>query len=260
MMPGHTATERELWRRALAANEDCPTIEELGRLSEGSIPQGAVVRTHLAGCARCQTELAMLREFQSATTGAQEAGDVSWITAELERRFGRTRGAAPLPSELMQKREPPPWWDRLFGAKPLQGALALAALLVLIVLGLQLPGAQEPELSSNTVNGPVVLRSEELVALRPTGDLHRIPSELQWQATPGAVRYLVKVMEVDRTELWKTESGQTSVSLPAVVRARIVPGKTLLWQVIATDSAGRTVATSQVLRFRLGIGPASSKK
>ncbi len=253
MMPGHAATERELWRTALAANEDCPTIEELGRLSDDSIPQPAVVRTHLAGCARCQTELAMLREFQSATTRPEEAGAVSWITAELERRFGRIRGAAPLLSQ------PPRWWDRLLDARPLQGAIGLAAVLMLIALGLQLPGAHEPELSSNTVSDPVVLRSEELVALGPTGDLERIPSELQWQATPGAVRYLVKVMEVDRAELWKTESGQTSVSLPTVVRARIVPGKTLLWQVTATDSAGRTVATSQVLRFRLSIGPASSK-
>lgn len=259
MMPGHAATERELWRRALAANVDCPTIEELGRLSDDSISQPEVVRTHLAGCARCQTELAMLREFQSATIGAEEAGAVSWITAELERRFGRVRGAAPLPSQLMHKREPPRWWDHLVGAKPLRGALGLAAVLVLIALGLQLPGAREPELSSNAVSGPVVLRSEELVALGPTGDLERIPSELQWQATSGAVRYLVKVMEVDRTELWKTESGQTSVSLPTVVRAQIVPGKTLLWQVTATDSAGRTLATSQVLPFRLGIGPAPSK-
>lgn len=259
-MPERGATERELWRRALTPKEACLTIEELGRLSDDLIPQRAVARAHLARCAYCQAELAMLKEFQSATTRPEEAGAVSWITAELERRFDRIRVAAPLPSRLMWQGEPPWWWHRLFGSRPLKGALGFAFVLLLIALGLQIRGAQEPELSSKTVSSPVVLRSEELVALGPTGTLEQMPSELRWQATPGAARYLVKVMEVDRTELWKPESSQTSVSLPTGVRARILPGKTLLWQVTATDSAGRTVAASQVLSFRLAIGAASSKK
>jgi hypothetical protein len=58
-------------------------------------------------------------------------------------------------------------------------------------------------------------------------------------------------MEVDRTEVWSTESRQASVALPPSVRARIVPGKPLLWQVVAKDGSGKTVATSEIQRFRL---------
>ena len=99
----------------------------------------------------------------------------------------------------------------------------------------------------------------ELLGLSPTGDLKQVPVELRWQAFPEAARYLVTVMEVDRTELWKAESSQTSASLPTALLARIVPGKRLLWQVTAMDSAGRTVATSQLQSFRLAIGSGSAK-
>jgi hypothetical protein len=260
-MPDPGSAERELWKEAVSPTEACLTIEELGRWSDQWLPDRApVASAHIARCPRCQAELAMLNEFQSAATRPEDADSVSWITAELERRFDQIRVAAPLTAPRPGLRsERSRWVQYLFGPRPLRGALGFAGLLALIAAVLQLRGAQEPELSSDAVSGPVVMRSEELVALSPTGDLKQAPRELRWQATPGAARYLVKVMEVDRTELWKTESSLTSASLPTALVARIVPGKKLLWQVTAIDSAGRTVATSQILPFRLAIDPGSSK-
>jgi hypothetical protein len=96
--------------------------------------------------------------------------------------------------------------------------------------------------------------------LDPTGDLTKAPAALRWQAMSGAKRYRIRVMEVDQNELWQTESGEATVSLPAAVRATIVPGKTLLWQVTALDSAGNPVAASQILRFRLSVKAPSPKE
>jgi hypothetical protein len=64
-------------------------------------------------------------------------------------------------------------------------------------------------------------------------------------------------MEVDRVELWQGLSKEPKVMLPAEVREKIVPGKTLLWQVTALDVNGQAVATSQVERFRIAIAETS---
>ena len=58
-------------------------------------------------------------------------------------------------------------------------------------------------------------------------------------------------MEVDYAELWSTETHDASIALPPAVRARIVPGKPLLWEVVAKDAAGRAVAWSGKQRFRV---------
>src|SRR5262249_27034534 len=83
--------------------------------------------------------------------------------------------------------------------------------------------------------------------------------QLRWQAAPRAAHYLVTVMEVDRTELWKSESTETSVSLPAAIRKAIVPGKTVLWQVTAVGADQRTLGSSKTMSFRLPVRAGSSK-
>jgi len=255
-MPDGIATE--LWKVALAPLETCLTLEELVRVSDRSLWGLPTARAHLAGCARCQTELAMLKYFQAATTHPEEASVVSWITAELERRFDRTKVVTPW-SVSMPGGERRAWWRRLLLRPPIRAAaFAFAALLAVVGVGLNLRRVQAPELASELAPGPEVLRSEELVVVGPSGDQKHVPAELRWQAVPGAARYRVKVMEVDRAELWQAELSQTGVSLPAAVRAAIVPGKTLLWQVTAIDATNKPVAASQILRFRLAIGASSS--
>jgi len=259
-MPDRGSADRPLWREALSPRDGCLTIEELDRWSDRRLPDRVKASAHIARCPRCQAELAMLKEFQSAATRPEEAEAVSWITTELERRsdqLGPSSASTPLrPSRSGDSLR---WWHRFVGPKPVRAALGFATLLALVAVGLQFRSAPAPELSSDIGSGPWEMRSEELLGLSPTGELTRAPAELRWQATRGAARYRVTVMEVDRTELWKTDSSQTSASLPTTLLARIVPGKRLLWQVTALDSTGRTVATSQVESFRLAIGARSPK-
>jgi hypothetical protein len=262
MMPDRGRTEREVWKGALTPTEACPTIEELGLLSNGLLSEQPSSGAHIAECLRCQAELAMLKEFQSGPTLPAEAAEVSWITAELERRFDRIVAPTPLTSSgSTPDRRRSLWWHRLFDARSVRvAAFGSAVLIGVIAAALHFRGAQEPKLTADLGRGPAVLRSGDMVALGPTGDLTHAPGELRWQAMPGAKRYGIRVMEVDQNELWHTESVETSVSLPAAVRATIVPGKTLLWQVTALDSASKPMAASQILRFRLSVGASSPKE
>ena len=66
-----------------------------------------------------------------------------------------------------------------------------------------------------------------------------------------AVRYRVRLMEVDRQELWSTSTSALGVDLPAPVRASIAPGRTLLWDVTAYDAAGAAIAESGTQSFRV---------
>lgn len=254
-------SEREQWRAALAVTGACPTIDELSGFSDGSLSASARVRvsTHLAGCQRCQTELVMLKEFELAVPRPEEEADVSWITSRLERDFQQITGAHARPSAgslpaIGVRRGP--WWQEIFRPRAVRaGALAFATVLVVIAGTLYVRNTREPALTPGAESGPVVLRSEELTVVGPVGDLEQPPTELRWQSAPTAVVYSVQVMEVDRSTLWTAESRQTSVGLPPSVRAKIAPGKTLLWQVAALDAAGKTVAASQIQRFRVPINP-----
>jgi hypothetical protein len=60
-------------------------------------------------------------------------------------------------------------------------------------------------------------------------------------------------MEVDRVPFWSAETREPGIELPSAVRAKIVPGKALLWEVVAKDAAGRTVAGSGQQAFRVRL-------
>ena len=95
------------------------------------------------------------------------------------------------------------------------------------------------------------LRSAGITTLSPAGDLDAQPTELRWAPRTDAASYSVQVMEVDFAELWNAETRDASIALPPALRARIVPGKPLLWEVVAKDAAGRAVAWSGKQRFRI---------
>src|SRR6516162_7316364 len=140
--------EREMWKDAIASTEACPTIEGLGLLSSSSPSEQPVLRAHIAQCPRCQTELAMLKEFQSGTMLPAEAAEVSWITAELERRFDRIVATSRTSSGSMPDGHRPPWWRRLPSARSVRAAaFGSAALVGVFVTALHFRGAQEPELT-----------------------------------------------------------------------------------------------------------------
>jgi hypothetical protein len=238
-----------LLREALTPSCACATPFELGRLADGSLARhvAARLRDHVSSCARCQTELTLLKEFEDAAPGPDEEGAVSWISARLERRFSEA-SAGSSPSRIhggaaLRRRS---WFTALnvggFG-------VAAATLAVAVTIGLR--EGRAPKLAQPSAGVPAVMRSSGITPLSPAGDLDAPPHELRWAPRTDAASYSVQVMEVDFAELWSAETRDPSIALPPALRARVVPGKPLLWEVVAKDAAGRAVAWSGKQRFRV---------
>lgn len=192
----------------------------------------------MESCPRCQSEMALWLEFEKSEPVEGEGAAVAWIERELKRR----RQAAPVAAV--------PWWKRLGFLPAYRMSGALAALVVLAGVtafvarqrAVPVPGGGETEM---------VFRSESLQVTAPVGDVDLVPQELQWKVVSGAARYSVEVLEVDRHSVWRGETSEARVTVPAEVRRLIVPGKTLLWEVTAKNGQGQTVANSGPQRFRL---------
>jgi hypothetical protein len=128
-------------------------------------------------------------------------------------------------------------------------AVAAATLAAAVTIGLR--EGRAPELAQPSPAANTVLRSAAITTLSPVGDLDGAPVELRWEPQAGAALYSVKVMEVDHVVLWSAETGDASVALPRALRSQIVPGKPFLWEVVAKDATGATVAWSGKQRFRM---------
>jgi hypothetical protein len=120
---------------------------------------------------------------------------------------------------------------------------------VAIASAILLRSPKAPDLQANAGGQPAIYRSQEVRVVSPVGDLQQVPRELRWEAFPGAAAYRVVVMEIDRSPLWSSETKQPSVQIPGSVRAQMLPGKPILWQVTALDAQARVQATSQVQKF-----------
>jgi hypothetical protein len=99
--------------------------------------------------------------------------------------------------------------------------------------------------------GDEVTRSLTVAVRGPVGDQVEAPRRFEWLAVDRAVRYRVRLMEVDRHEVWSTSTSAAGVDLPSPVRTSIAPAKTLLWDVTAYDASGATIAESGAQSFRL---------
>ncbi|HET9753662.1 MAG TPA: hypothetical protein VFP52_11900 [Myxococcales bacterium] len=250
---GDTLKERWLLKEALSPSQACATLVELDGLGDGSLTESAArrVHSHVAGCPRCQTELALLHEFERASPRAGEEATARWITSQLERKFG---AALPVP-EAGRREAKGSRWSFLSALRPVQaGGFAVAAALLVAAVGIALRDGRPPEIASPTSQRQV-FRSGEVSVLAPAENPAQAPSELRWAPLAEADSYSVRVMEVDRKELWSAETRQTSVALPAAVRAQIVPRKPLLWEVIARDADGRTLASSGIHTFMVMTQP-----
>jgi hypothetical protein len=243
-MPNRPRAELDAYREALKPGKDCPTVEELETLL-GELPPGNFVR-HVEDCANCRTELEMLRSFHSNEIPAGDAAAVRAIAKRLH---------ADSP-EIFGRAVAEPWWKRLFTTPWFTGvwlrpaALTAAALLVAAGVAIQIRHSGVPPINGVTDAGQEVLRSSTIAVLAPIGDVPEAPVEVRWEAAPTAARYRVRLLEVDHTELWKADVSEPRAALPLEVRARIVPAKTLLWEISAFDAAGRKVAQSEVVSFR----------
>lgn len=227
--------ENQAFRSALGPGPKCPPVEELAGLLSANPP--AALAQHVASCAHCKTEVHLLRMFESGDVHAAEAPAVRQVAERLRERS----------AEIFPQRQP--WWSGLFAAPWLRpAAMVFAALLLVAGITLQFRHSGPPALHSP---GDDVMRSHQVTLLAPLGDVAKVPSDVQWQPVPGAVKYEIRLLEVDRTELWKAETADSRIDLPAAVQARIVPAKSLILQVRALDAAAHTVAESDMVRFRL---------
>lgn len=245
--------EDSLLRQLLSPGPACASAQMLGALRNGTLEkeEALVLERHLAECSRCQTELKLLSDFENAAPRKGEEASLSWITSQLERRFSDDLAAAGEKAHGGAVRR----WAGEFLLRPLQmGGLAAAAAMVLAGVVIAFRETRPPELGS-PAPAPVVFRSGELSVFFPAGDLREPPGELRWQPSASASLYSIRVMEVDRTELWSAETRQTAIALPAQVRARIVPRKPILWEVVARDSAGRALASSGTHQFQVRNQP-----
>jgi hypothetical protein len=229
---------------ALRPGPECPSIERLGRYVDAGLTPGErrQEESHIATCANCQAELALLRAFATPAVRDDEAEVVQWGVEQLRRREpeifdgGRPNELSVRPGSSFAKLRP---------------ALALAVVLLALVGGYYLTNPAAPPLPTDIASTPEATRSVTIAIRGPIGDQTAVPERLLWQPVSGAARYRVRLSEVDRHEIWSSDTTDTMVDLPLDIRARITPGKTLLWQVTAYGGSNAPIAESNAERFRL---------
>ena len=230
--PAHDAL-----KASVGSTPDCISLSRLdGPLTDTE-------RDHLAHCARCQTELTLLEEFRASTPAAQNGAAVEWIAAEVQRRrrdMSVDDAAARGPGGFLGTLR----WQPLGIA-----AAAVLAVAVGFVAWDREPQLRDPPAATEGY------RTEQLSVISPKGDVAIPPDELRWVTVPGAERYDIAILEVDRTALWQGTSSVPRVGLPVSLTARFVPGKTVTWEVTARDRSGQILAVSGAQRFRVTKSP-----
>jgi hypothetical protein len=238
-MADNTKTAK-IWQEAASETKDCLPLEVLERMADNA-SRDAKAAAHLAGCAHCQTELAMLKNFEQSTPSADEGAAVAWIAAQLERRQ-----SAPV---AQQKIVRVPFWRTMFRVPYMAGAAALAAVLI---FGFSLyhgnsdgPGKINPGLGSGS------FRSGSIHLVSPIADQNSAPAEFRWDAVQGASSYKVELQDVAGITLATANSAQNVLSITPEMKAVMVPGKPLKWKVTAIDATGKEIANSSTEQFEV---------
>jgi hypothetical protein len=234
-------SNRDILKSALAPTSACLAPEQLEALLDGKTSN-----SHLADCPRCQAELSMLKSFESATPLHNEGAAVAWISANLERKIENIKS----PARGRSAKARGSWTAEIFGLRGMRWVLPAAALAVVAIAGvLMLRSSHEPELQANNNGQPAIYRSQEVEVVGPMGELRSVPVELRWHAFAGAESYKVVLMEIDKSPLWLYETKEVTAAIPVSLRAKMLPGKPILWQVTALDVQGQILGASQIQRF-----------
>lgn len=238
---------REAWRAAASATGECLSINDLERLAENASLPDEKSTIHLAACPHCQTELAMLKNFESATPSHDEGAAVAWIAAQLARNPVKSSPQNAAAGRLA-------FWRSFFRSSYVVAALAVA-LIIIFGVSLYISEHQKPpQLSAglSSSNSPEIMRSGSVRLIAPSGDLGQLPVSFSWDAYPGARSYRVELTEVDGTLVWKGTVDQNALSVKPDLKSMLHNGKPYLWQVTALDASGNAVASSSHERFRIG--------
>ncbi len=234
------AKTAKIWQEAAAATKECLPLETLEQMADNT-SRDAKAAAHLAGCAHCQTELAMLKNFEQSTPSADEGAAVAWIAAQLERQQN-----APL---AQQKAARVPFWRTRFRIPYLAGATALAAVLI---VGISLyhgnsdgPGRINPGIGS----GP--FRSGAIHLVSPIADQSSAPAEFRWDAVQGASNYTVELKDVAGITLATAKSTQNFLVVSSEMKAVMISDKPLKWKVTAMNADGKEIANSSLEQFKV---------
>ena len=217
----------EILKNALKATTECLGEERLLAL------ESAEDKQHLADCPRCQAERKLLDQFFSSETSPEEQKQVDWIAKQL------TKNPVAKPTG----------WHSWF-TLPRMSAISLAMASVLVFISLRTTMNTAPSIDDTTTNLSN-FRSGEVKLNTPTGNIAATPKAFTWEEVKGAARYRVSLMEVDQNVLWSMEINTFSIAVPEEVQVKMVPAKTLLWQVEALDVSGKVIASSPTERFRV---------
>jgi hypothetical protein len=238
-MADNTQTAK-IWQEAAAATKDCLPLEVLEQMADNT-SRDAKAAAHLAACAHCQTELAMLKNFEQSTPSADEGAAVAWIAAQLERRQN-----APV---AQQKVAAVPFWRTMFRVPYMAGAAALAAVLI---VGISLyhgnsdgPGRINPSLGGGQ------FRSGAIHLVSPVSDVPQAPAEFHWDAVQGASSYQVELKDVAGITLASAKSSQDVLPATPEMKANMISGKPLKWKVTALDANGKEIANSSTEQFKV---------
>jgi len=102
------------------------------------------------------------------------------------------------------------------------------------------------------VSSDGILRSAaRLIAVAPLGETDGAPKQFEWQALEGAARYRVRLLGVDRIEIWHTDTAQTRVSIPASIQPQMLPGRTFLWEITGYNKAEVQLGTTDLQSFHI---------
>ena len=133
--------------------------------------------------------------------------------------------------------------------------VVFTALYAAILVGLFVWSPGTTSIAPRVSGGDDAMRSARLTVISPLGFLQTAPSRLEWLEIKGAVKYQVKLSEVDHTQIWSATVDSPGIALPADVLAKIVPRKTFTWQVTALDQNGAIIAESGSQRFKMEQPP-----
>jgi hypothetical protein len=230
----------KMWQEAAAETKECLPLETLERMMDNPSAD-AKAAAHLAGCAHCQTELAMLKNFEQSTPSADEGAAVAWIASQLQRQQN-----APA---AQQKVARVPFWRTMFRVPYMAGAAALAAVLI---FGFSFyhgnsdgPGKLNPGLGDGN------FRSGSIHLVSPITEQSAPPAEFRWDAVQGASSYQVELKDVAGITLASAKSTQNVLPVTPEMKANMVSGKPLKWKVTALDANGKEIANSSTEQFKV---------
>jgi len=243
---GMNNAESDAWRKAAISTGECLSIEDLDRYRLADFPPERMdaARAHLAACPRCDAELELLTRFQEASPSTSESDDAAWVAARLKSRQ----------KEIFrpESQARSSGWESLLAAFRMRGAAAaLASLVVVAGVAWLYRRPSAPELDPGAVAGPGVYRSDAIEVLGPLGDAASAPSLFRWTPHPGAASYEIRLLAVDKTELWKGSATAPPLAVPDDARRAMSPSRTLFWEVRAFDGSGAVLAQSGLREFKV---------